>query len=165
MASPGAVASARIAGVPVAVTYSSPRRRGRTILGQVVPFGQVWRTGANAATVLHNDGAVVIGDVPLPAGAWSLWTLPTDSTVTLIVNRRSGQWGTEYNPALDFARIRMHAGRTTRVAEHFSIEVAEGPPGSGRFASRGTISSGRCLSAWRRRHPNATGGHGAGATT
>ncbi|MDB4911587.1 MAG: hypothetical protein JWO39_2410, partial [Gemmatimonadetes bacterium] len=94
-------------------------RRGRTILGAVVPYGNVWRTGANEATVLIFDKDMTIGGTPVPAGAYSLWTIPkADGTVQLIINRQHGQWGTDYDSAQD-------VGAHAHEGEHGTVSAGE----------------------------------------
>lgn len=107
----------------LAIDYSSPRRRGRAILGGVVPYDRVWRTGANAATVLFVDRPLVIGNSVVPAGGYSLWTLPMAGGVELIINRQTRQWGTEYDPSRDFARIPMQVSTGESPRENFAITV------------------------------------------
>ena len=127
-ASPNVIAEGSIDGQPVVVSYGSPRRRGRIILGEVVPYDRVWRTGANEATVLTFDRDMTIGGAPVPAGAYSLWTIPKrDGTVQLIINRQHGQWGTNYDAAQDLVRVPMRASVAPSPQENFAIDV----PGSG----------------------------------
>jgi DUF2911 family protein len=127
-ASPNVIAKGTIGGQPVVVSYGSPRRRGRVILGAVVPYDKVWRTGANEATVLTFDKDMTIGGAQVPAGAYSLWTIPRrDGTVQLIINRQHGQWGTNYDPAQDLVRIPMKASTAPAPQENFLIGI----PGSG----------------------------------
>ena len=96
--------------------------------GAVVPYDKVWRTGANEATVLTFDRDMTIGGAQLPAGAYSLWTIPkADGTVQLIINRQHGQWGTSYDPAQDVVRVPMKASTAPAPQENFAIDV----PGSG----------------------------------
>lgn len=89
------------------VEYGRPFVKGRKVFGGLVPWGTVWRTGANEATTLTTDVDVTLGTVPLPKGSYTLYTLPGVKEWLLIVNRQTGQWGTEYDPKLDFARIPM----------------------------------------------------------
>ena len=127
-ASPNVIAKGAIGGQPVIVSYGSPRRRGRIILGEVVPYDKVWRTGANEATVLTFDRDMTIGGAPVPAGAYSLWTIPKrDGTVQLIINRQHGQWGTSYDAAQDLVRVPMKASVGPSPQENFAIDF----PGSG----------------------------------
>jgi len=124
-ASPNEIAKGTIGGQQVVVSYGSPRRRGRTILGAVVPFDRVWRTGANEATVLTFDKDMMIGGAPVPAGAYSLWTIPkADGSVQLIINRQHGQWGTNYDPAQDLVRVPMKSSTAPSPQENFEIAVA-----------------------------------------
>ena len=129
VASTDTVARGTVNGNLVVVTYGSPRTRGRTILGGVVPYDRVWRTGANAATVLVTDRALTVGGTTLPAGAYSLWTVPKqDGTVTLIVNRQHGQWGTDYDPSQDLARIPMQSSTAATPQDRFTIDVGGTAP-------------------------------------
>lgn len=129
VASPQDSAHAVVGTTPVFILYSSPRQRARTILGVTVPYDRVWRTGANAATVLRTGRELVVGDTRLPPGSYSLWTLPMRNGVTLIINRQHGQWGTEYDPSRDVARIAMHTSRVGTDRENFTIELI--PSGKG----------------------------------
>jgi hypothetical protein len=107
--SPRDSVTATVGGATVNVAYGRPAMRGRRVMGQVVPFGQVWRTGANEATAFRTDRDVMIGGTRVPAGSYTLWTIPGPETWTLIVNRQTGQWGTVYDPAQDLARIPVTA--------------------------------------------------------
>jgi hypothetical protein len=124
LASPPDSVRMRLGEFSIAVDYHSPRRRGRDILGRVVPYGKVWRTGADAATVLSVDRPITLGDKSIPAGRYSLWTLPTPEGVELIVNRQYGQWGTEYHPDRDLARIPMRVTSAATPRENFTIDVS-----------------------------------------
>lgn len=115
--------SATLGGATLVVTYGSPRLRGRSVLGTVVPWDTVWRTGANAATVLTTERAIAIGGVSLPAGSYSLWTIPRRDGVELVVNRRHGQWGTDHDPAQDVARIPMRTSEAPEPREVFAITL------------------------------------------
>ena len=105
------------------VDYGRPSRRGRTVFGHVVPWGRVWRTGANAATQLTTDMPLLIGGRSIPAGRYSLWTVPREDGATLIVNARTGQWGTHYDRALDLARIEMLRETLAEPVEQFTIAI------------------------------------------
>mgnify|MGYP004497156933 CR=1 FL=1 len=98
-----------IGGANVSVAYGRPTMRGRRIMGEVVPYGQVWRTGANEATAFRTDRDLVIGGTRVPAGSYTLWTVPGPEEWTLIINRQTGQWGTVYDAAQDRARIPVRA--------------------------------------------------------
>jgi hypothetical protein len=125
-ASPRDTAETRIADARIYVDYGRPFMRGRTIMGGLVPYGQVWRTGANAATTLVTPRDLRIGATRVPAGTYTLYTLPGESAWQLIVNRQTGQWGTEYDPAQDLARIPMRVERTSAPVEQFTIALQPG---------------------------------------
>lgn len=129
-ASPSAVVKGTVGGQLLVAAYSSPRRRNRTILGTVVPYGKVWRTGANEATTLFSDRALVIGGATIPAGTYSLWTLPRqDGTVQLIINGQHGQWGTDYDASRDVARVPMQVTKAATPQEDFTIAIDGGGSG------------------------------------
>jgi hypothetical protein len=98
-------ARATVGGGEVWVDYGRPMKRGREIFGNVVPWNSVWRTGANAATQLNTSIDLVIGGASVPAGKYTLWTLPTPTGWKLIINKQTGQWGTVYDPAQDLVRV------------------------------------------------------------
>ncbi len=105
--SPPAKATVHLAAGTVDITYNMPSMRGRKIFGGLVPYGKVWRTGANPATTLKTDANLKIGTATVPAGTYTLYTLPSEDTWKLIVNKQTGQWGTKYDQAQDLARVDM----------------------------------------------------------
>jgi len=119
----------RVAGAAVAVRYSRPSTRGRAIFGNVVPWNQVWRTGANQATVFETSTDLVMAGTPVPAGKYSLWTLPSPGGWKLIVNKNTGQWGTDYNAQYDLARLDMTVEQLPQPVERFTIGIE--PKGNG----------------------------------
>lgn len=133
VASPNQTVSATLGSTAVVVAFGSPRRRGREILGRVVPYGEVWRTGANEASVLVTDGDLTIGGVEVPAGAYSLWTLPKRDGVELIINRQHGQWGTQYDASQDLARLPMRVAPAPEPRESFAITVSPTTAGAGEL--------------------------------
>ena len=108
-------------GKTVTVDYSRPSMRSRKIFGGLVPYDQVWRTGANAATSLKTNTDLVIGGTNVPAGNYTLYTLPGMKNWQLIVNKQTGQWGTEYNQSQDLARIPMQVAQRPSGLEMFTI--------------------------------------------
>src|SRR5664279_3078053 len=95
--SPPGTASVSFAdGKTVTINYSRPSVRDRKIFGGLVPYGQVWRTGANSATSLKTDVDLTIGGAAVPAGSYTLYTIPSESGWKLIINKQTGQWGTDY---------------------------------------------------------------------
>lgn len=124
--SPRQVFDGAISGKPIVIHFSSPRTRGRAVLGDVVPYDTVWRTGANEATTLTIGAAMDIGGTRLAAGRYSLWTLPMrDGRATLIINSQAGQWGTEYDASRDLARIPMATAVSASPREAFTISVTD----------------------------------------
>jgi hypothetical protein len=105
------------------VDYGRPWKRGRRIFGNVVPWNQVWRTGANAATQFTTDMALTIGGTIVPAGSYTLWTVPTPTGATLIINRQTGQWGTDYDATRDLARVELEQDHLAVPLEQFTIAV------------------------------------------
>ena len=103
------------------VEYGRPFAKGRKVFGELVPWGKVWRTGANEATSLTTDVDVTLGSVPLPKGSYTLYTLPGEKEWLLLVNRQTGQWGTEYDPKLDLARIPMKSATRPDLLEAMTI--------------------------------------------
>jgi hypothetical protein len=95
--------------------------RGRKIMGGLVPYGKVWRTGANPATSLKTDANLRIGVATVPAGSYTLYTLPSEGAWKLIINKQTGQWGTEYDQAQDLARVDMQKKTLPSPQEKMSI--------------------------------------------
>ena len=123
------------AGKRVYVDYGRPSMRGRRIMGELVPYGRVWRTGANAATTLVTEADLRIGEALVPRGTYTLYTLPTAQGWTLIVNRQTGQWGTQYDASRDLVRIPMRSTRVTQPVEKFTIALERGTArGTGTLA-------------------------------
>src|SRR5215210_2048879 len=106
--SPPAKAEATVKGKKVTIDYSAPSRRGRAIMGELVPYGKVWRTGANAATTLTTESDVMIGAIHVPAGTYTLFTIPGEKEWTLIVNKQTGQWGLAYDESQDLGRTKLN---------------------------------------------------------
>ena len=110
-------------GKTVTIKYSRPSMRGRKIYGELVPYGKVWRTGANAATSLTTDTALDIGGTNVPAGNYTLYTVPGEKSWQLIVNKQTGQWGTKYDEGQDLARIPMKVSQLPSGLEVFTISL------------------------------------------
>lgn len=107
----------------VTIDHGRPLKRGREIFGNVVPWDAVWRTGANAATQLRTTKDLVIGGAKVPAGTYSLWTLPSRSGWKLIINKQAGQWGTQYDSAQDLARVDLRVSTLDVPVERFTVGV------------------------------------------
>jgi len=109
LASPARHAQVALGTATIDISYNSPSIRNRKIFGGLVPFGEVWRTGANPATTLVTSVDITIGSLAIPAGTYTLYTLPGESQWLFIVNKQIGQWGTEYHQEQDLGRIPMEA--------------------------------------------------------
>jgi hypothetical protein len=116
-------ARASIGAVNFSVDYGRPLARGRTLLGNVISYDRVWRTGANAATQLTNSAPITLAGLSLPAGTYTLWTVPHPSGVDLIVNRQTGQWGTDYRRAQDLGMAAMKSDSVKTPVEKFTITI------------------------------------------
>jgi hypothetical protein len=121
--SPPAKAEAKFGSKNVTIDYNAPSRRGRAIMGGLVPYGQVWRTGANAATTLKTDADLMIGKLHVPAGTYTLFTIPGEKEWTLIVNKQTGQWGTRYDQTQDLGRVPMKVKAVKDTVETFAIDL------------------------------------------
>ena len=110
-------------GKTVTIQYSRPSMRSRKIFGGLVPYDKVWRTGANSATSLKTDADLIIGGVNVPAGSYTLYTLPGRNNWKLIINKQTGQWGTEYSQGQDLARVDMKVGQLPSGMETFTISL------------------------------------------
>ena len=124
--SPRDTARATVGGAHLLVDYGRPSRRGRAIFGALVPYGQVWRTGANAATVLKTDKALKLDTLTVPPGEYTLYTLPSATGWQLIVNKEVGQWGLTYHPEFDLGRVPMTITSTKTPVEKFLIDLPKG---------------------------------------
>jgi Protein of unknown function (DUF2911) len=126
-ASPPASATCKFAdGKSIKVAYSSPRAKGRKIYGGLVPYGEVWRTGANEATTFVTDTDVSTGGKDIPAGSYTMFTVPNADKWTLIVNKKTGEWGIPYKYESDeLARVDMSVSKTAAPVENFTISFHE----------------------------------------
>jgi hypothetical protein len=106
------------------VNYGRPSKRGRAIFGKLVPWREVWRTGANAATQIEFTNPVEINGVKIPAGKYTLWTIPDPKQWQLIVNKETGQWGTDYDEKQDLARIPVATQTLSVPVETFTIAAS-----------------------------------------
>ena len=109
-------------GKSVSIDYSSPRVKGRKIYGDLVPYGKVWRLGANEATTLVTTADLNIGGTTVPAGTYTLFAIPDKDKWILIINKKTGEWGTQYpGPSEDLARIDMKVSQLPSPVENFTI--------------------------------------------
>jgi len=108
-------------GKKVTIDYSRPSVKGRKIDGGLIPHDEVWRTGANEATSLKTDTDLVIGGTAVPAGSYTLYSWRTENSWKLIINKQTGQWGTNYDQSQDLARVDMKVGRPPSTVEQFTM--------------------------------------------
>jgi hypothetical protein len=113
----------KIGGVKFLVDYGRPLVRGRQLLGGIIPYNQVWRTGANAATQFSTSAPITLAGIRMDPGMYTLWTIPREKGVDLIVNTQSGQWGTQYSPSNDLARAPLTVETNASPVEKFSISI------------------------------------------
>lgn len=125
IASPRDSAEGTVGGAKVLVDYGRPSKRGRVIFSEtgLAPYGQVWRTGANAATTLVTSAPLMVGETALPAGTYTLYTIPGPDRWQLVINGQTGQWGTEYDQSKDVARVPMQVTALSAPVEQFEIAV------------------------------------------
>ena len=124
--SPPASAQCKFAdGKTITVDYSSPRAKGRKIYGGLVPFGKEWRTGANDATTFVTTANLTIGGKDVPAGKYTLYTTPNEKSWTLMINKQTGQWGTEYDAKQDLLQTEMQVSALPSAVENFTISFHE----------------------------------------
>lgn len=108
----------------VMIDYGQPFARGRAVEGGLIPSGQVWRTGANSSTAFTTDVTLMIGSLTVPKGVYTLYSIWSPAAgMQLIVNKQTGQWGTEYNPAMDLGRVPMTAKVLSDVRDAFVITL------------------------------------------
>ena len=122
-ASPAASASCDLGGGKTITTeYHSPRLKGRKMIGGVNPYGQVWRTGANEATTFVTTANLNIGGKDIPAGNYTIFTVPNPDKWTFIINKKTGEWGIPYKYESDeLARIDMKVSKLPSPVENFTI--------------------------------------------
>ena len=121
--SPPDTVRATVGAANLEIAYSRPLKRGRVIFGNIVPWNQVWRTGANAATQFTTSADLMFGSTVLPAGKYTLWSLPAPTGSKLIINSQTGQWGTDYDMSKDVVRLDLNQTTLTAPVEEFTISV------------------------------------------
>jgi len=126
--SPPASAACKFSdGKTIKIDYSSPRAKGRKIFGEasekaLVPYGQIWRTGANDATTLVTDTNVTVGGKAVPAGSYTIFTEPKADAWLLVISKKTGEWGTDYpGEKEDLLRVPMTVSKTSAPVENFTI--------------------------------------------
>jgi Protein of unknown function (DUF2911) len=121
MPSPPAKASVTLNGKAITINYNSPRLKGRTVGSEVAPYGEPWRTGANPATTLITASNLMIGTLEVPAGTYTLFTLPNKDQWLFIVSKKTGEWGIPYPEGNDLGRTPMTSKPMSSSQENMSI--------------------------------------------
>ena len=122
--SPHESTSGVIAGKKITVEYGRPYKKGRKIFGGLEPFGKVWRTGADEATTLTTEADLMVGGIHVPAGAYSLFTIPEDGKWTLVLNKTAKQWGAfDYDESQDLGRTAMKVSNLDSPLEQLTITI------------------------------------------
>jgi hypothetical protein len=132
--SPPASASIAIADKQINIEYYAPSMHGRKIMGGLVPFGVVWCTGANWATKITTEANLEMGGLKLPAGSYSIWTLPNQDEWALIINKQTGQFHLNYDSSQDFGRTKMNLKTLAAPVETFKIELRSDGGNKGTLA-------------------------------
>ncbi|MBC8112493.1 MAG: DUF2911 domain-containing protein [Verrucomicrobia bacterium] len=128
--SPEATAAYKQNGLNVEVKYCQPAKKDRELFGKLLPYGKVWRTGANEATIINFEKPVSINGKALAAGSYSLWTIPNPKEWTIIFNKQTGQWGTMYDEKQDILRVNAPASEKPELTEIFTISFVPDTAGA-----------------------------------
>ncbi len=121
--SPPTSSSVTIGGKTIKIDYGAPSARGRKVMGGLVPYGEVWCTGANDQTSISTEADLDINGMKLPKGNYTLYTLPTEKEWKLIINKQTGQFHTEYHPDRDFGRVPMNVKTLSAPVETLKIDL------------------------------------------
>jgi hypothetical protein len=135
--SPRDTTRATLGAAQLLVDYGRPSKRGRTVWGgTLVPYGAIWRTGANAATTFVTSADLTIGGQPVPAGTYTLYTWPTAQGYQLVINKQTKQWGTEYKPEMDLVRVPLASTPLSPPVEQFTIAIEPAGANAGTLVLR-----------------------------
>jgi len=129
--SPHEQTSAMVDGARLTVTYGRPSMRGRTVFGQLVPYGRVWCPGADEATVLNSTKPLRFGTVHVPAGPHTVWILPTSNRWTLIISKEASGFHTQYHENTDLGRLELTKRGLDSPVEQLTFVIAPNPSGGG----------------------------------
>ena len=113
-----------VQGAKITITYGRPYLKARS-LDTLTPAGKIWRTGADAATTLTTDKGLMFGSLMIPAGTYTLYTVPGPTTWKLVVSKQTGQWGTEYSEDKDLGRADLKVEKLPKPADQFTISIVE----------------------------------------
>src|SRR5918993_4120714 len=128
-------------GAAISIEYGRPSLKGRTVGKEVAPYGRVWRAGADEATTLKTDRPLKFGTLSVPAGTYTLFTLPGEKEWQLIVSKKTGQWGTQYSEGDDLGRVPMQVGTAKSAAEQLTYSIDDTSAGGTLRIEWGTTSA------------------------
>ena len=114
-----------VAGANISIEYGRPYLKGRTLGKDLVPYGQVWRAGADEATTLTIDKTLIFGNLTVLPGTYTLWVMPTADQWFLILNKQTGQWGTMYDESNDLGRTEMVLEELSESVEQHTFSIDE----------------------------------------
>jgi hypothetical protein len=126
-------------GAHISITYGRPYLKGRTVGNEVAPYGKEWRTGADEATTLVTDKTLKFGSLEVPAGTYTLYTLPGETEWQLIVSKKTGQWGIPYPAGQDLGRVSMKVEKAASPVEQLTISIDKASSGGLLKVSWGTV--------------------------
>jgi len=132
--SPRANTQVTIDGKQISVAYYAPSMHGRKVMGGLVPFGEVWCTGANWATALTTDADLEMGGLKLAKGSYSIWTIPDEKEWILIINKQTGQFHLDYEQDRDLGRTKMNLKTLSTPVETFKIQLSSAGGNKGTLA-------------------------------
>ena len=114
-----------VGGAKITLTYGRPFLKARKILSEVAPAGKIWRTGADEATTLTTDKGLMFGSLMIPAGTYTLFTVPGPTSWKLVVSKQTGQWGTEYHEDKDLGRADLKVETLPKPVDKLTISIVE----------------------------------------
>jgi hypothetical protein len=120
---PAKVSETTEKGVTITIDYSQPSVKGRAIGKDIAPYGKVWRTGANEPTTIEVSKDVQVEGQALPAGKYSLWTIPGAEEWTIILNKKTAGWGTQYDESQDAFRVKVKPAKAPSFTEKMTFTV------------------------------------------
>lgn len=123
--SPRMLTKAKVGPATIEIDYGAPSVKGRTVFYDLVPQDKIWRTGANEATGFKTSSDIMLGSLHVPAGSYTLFTLPTTDGWLLVVNKQTGQWGLTYDEKQDLGRTKLVEGSLPVSQEQLSITVEQ----------------------------------------
>ena len=131
--SPPASTSAVIDGDHISIDYYAPSMHSRKIMGNLVPYDEVWCTGANWATKITTEADLDVNGLKVPKGSYSIWTLPNEKQWLLIINKQTGQWGLDYNAKMDVGRVKMTMSKPPSPIETYKMTLSGTGPNTGKL--------------------------------